>query len=129
MSVKEKFELEYLFKTSLKMIENVVTTPNGLDEWFCDDVNVSGNIFSFIWDVSTEDAKQLQKKSGFHVRYKWLTDEEEGNDVYFEFQYTIDPMTKVLVLKVIDFAEPEELVNSKQLWDSQIQDLKRYLGA
>ena len=129
MSVKEKFELEYLFKTSLKMIENVVTTPNGLAEWFCDDVNVSGNIFSFIWDGSTEDAKQLLKKSGFHVRYKWLTDEEEGNDVYFEFQYTIDPMTKVLVLKVIDFAEPEELVNSKQLWDSQIQDLKRYLGA
>jgi hypothetical protein len=38
-------------------------------------------------------------------------------------------MTKSLVFKVVDFADEDDLKEAKHLWDSQIQELKRHLGA
>lgn len=129
MSDKVKFELEYLLKVSIKVLENSVSTPSGLSEWFADDVNIKDDIYTFIWDKSEQKARLKAKKSNAFIRFKWLEDEEEGNDVFFEFQFSIDPLTKSLVLKVIDFCEEDEIKESKQLWDSQIQELKRHLGA
>jgi hypothetical protein len=47
---KEKFELEFLLRTSVKVLENMLSTPSGLSEWFADDVNVKDDIYTFIWD-------------------------------------------------------------------------------
>ncbi len=129
MSTKIKFELEYLLKVSIKVLENSVSTPAGLAEWFADDVNVKEDVYTFIWNKSEEKARLKQKKSGSYVRFKWLNDEEEGNDVFFEFNYVLDPLTKSLVFKVVDFADEDDLKEAKHLWDSQIQELKRHLGA
>ena len=35
----------------------------------------------------------------------------------------------MVALRIIDFSEPEDLENSKMLWDQQVNDLKRLLGA
>ena len=129
MSTKIKFELEYLLKVSIKVLENSVSTPAGLAEWFADDVNVKEDIYTFIWNKSEEKARLKQKKTSSYVRFKWLNDEEEGNDVFFEFNYALDPLTKSLVFKVVDFADEDDLKEAKHLWDSQIQELKRHLGA
>lgn len=129
MSTKIKFELEYLFKVSIKVLENSVSTPAGLAEWFADDVNVKEDVYTFVWNKSEEKARLKQKKTSSFVRFKWLNDEEEGNDVYFEFNYALDPLTKSLVFKVLDFADEDDLKEAKHLWDSQIQELKRHLGA
>ena len=40
MTEKNKFELEFLLKTSGKVLENMIFTPAGLSEWFADDVNI-----------------------------------------------------------------------------------------
>ena len=56
MTEKVKFELEYLLKTSPKVLENMLCTPSGLSEWFADDVNIKEDIFTFIWDGSQESA-------------------------------------------------------------------------
>lgn len=129
MSTKIKFELEYLLKVSIKVLENSVSTPAGLAEWFADDVNVKEDVYTFIWNKSEEKARLKQKKTSAYVRFKWLNDEEEGNDVFFEFNYALDPLTKSLVFKVVDFADEDDLKEAKHLWDSQIQELKRHLGA
>lgn len=129
MTTKIKFELEYLLKASLKVLENSVSTPAGLSEWFADNVNIKEDIYTFFWDSSEEKARVKSKKPSAYIRFKWLKDEEENEDVYFEFNYSIDPLTKSLVFKVIDFADEEDLKESKHLWDTQIQELKRHLGA
>ncbi len=129
MSTKIKFELEYLLKVSIKVLENSVSTPAGLAEWFADDVNVKEDVYTFIWNKSEEKARLKQKKTSAYVRFKWLNDEEEDNDVFFEFNYALDPLTKSLVFKVVDFADEDDLKEAKHLWDSQIQELKRHLGA
>ena len=126
---KNSFELEFLLKTSPKVLENMLSTPSGLSEWFADDVNIKGDIFTFFWDGSQEEARILTKKLNGKVKFQWLSDEEDGNDAYFEIRYEVDPMTKAVILKITDFAEPDEIEEAQQLWEQQISDLKRVLGA
>ena len=38
-------------------------------------------------------------------------------------------MTKAAVLKINDFAEEDEVEEATMLWEQQIHDLKRVLGA
>ena len=129
MAEKEKFEQEYLLKTSSKVLDNMISTPSGLSEWFADDVNIKDDVYTFFWDGSEEDARLITKKAGARVKWKWLEDEEEDNDVYFEIRYEVDPMTKAVIVTVTDFAEKDEMEEVQRLWDTQISELKRTLGA
>ena len=126
---KIKFEIESLFKTSPKVLDNMISTPSGLSEWFADDVNIKEDVYTFIWDGSEEEARILTKKSNSKVKWRWIEDEENGLDTYFEIRYEVDPMTKTVLLTVTDFAEEDELEDSQLLWQSQIDSLKRTLGA
>ena len=107
----------------------MVATPSGLSEWFADDVNIKDDVFTFFWDGSEEDARRLSRKNGTKIRWQWLEQEEEGEDTYFELFYEVDPMTKSVILKVTDFAEPDELEEAKLLWDQQINNLRSVIGA
>jgi hypothetical protein len=129
MTEKVKFELEYLLKTSPKVLENMLCTPSGLSEWFADDVNIKEDIFTFFWDGSQESARLLSKKTATRARFQWLADEEEGNDYFFEMSFQIDPITKAVVMNITDFAESDEVDESQLLWEQQVSDLKRVLGA
>lgn len=128
MAEKKKIELEFLLKTSLKVFENMVTTPSGLSEWFADDVNIKENVYTFYWDGSEEQARLISKKNGLFMRWQWLKDEGE-EDVFFEIHYEVDPMTKALVLKITDYADLEDADEVKMLWESSVHELKRVLGA
>ena len=129
MAEKERFELEFLLKTSPKVLDNMISTPSGLSEWFADDVNIKDEIYSFIWDGSEEDARLVYKKVNSKIKWQWIEDEEEGLDTYFELRYEIDPMTKMVVLTLTDFAEPDETEEVQRFWEQQISELKRTLGA
>lgn len=126
---KEKFELEYLLKTSTKVLESMISTPSGLSEWFADDVNIKDDVYTFFWDGSEEQARILTKKVNGKIRFKWLEDEEEDNDCYFEMSYEVDPLTKAVILRITDFAEEDDKEESILLWEQQVNDLKRTLGA
>lgn len=129
MSEKRKIELEYLLKTSVKVFENLIFTPSGLAEWFADDINVKDDIYNFQWDGSDESARLISKRVGSHMKWQWLKDEEEGLDTYFEIQYSVDPLTKALVLNIVDYADEEDYDEIKMLWESAVNELKRVLGA
>jgi hypothetical protein len=129
MEEREKYEMDFLLKTSIKSLDNMVSTPSGLSEWFADDVNIKDDIYTFIWDGSEEEARLISKKNNSKVRWQWIEDEEEGLDTYFELRYEIDPMTKSVILTLTSFAEPDEVEESRFLWEGQINQLKRKLGA
>lgn len=129
MTKKEQFELEYVLKTSPKVLDKLLITPDGLSEWFADDVIVKDEIYTFHWDGSEEQAKLLTKKSGEGIRWQWISDEEDELDTFFEMRYTIDPMTKAVILSIVDFAEKNEKEQVVRLWESQITDLRRVIGA
>ena len=129
MAEREKYEMDFLLRTSTKVLDNMISTPSGLSEWFADDVNIKDDVYTFFWDGSEEQARLLKKKPNSMVRWQWIEDEEEGLDTYFELRYEKDPMTKAVLLTLTSFAEPDEVEESRFLWEGQIGQLKRKLGA
>lgn len=129
MTKKEKFELEYVLRTSPKVLDKLLITPDGLSEWFAEDVIVKDEVYTFHWDGSEEQARLLSKKTGEGIKWQWVHDENEQPEAYFEMKYMIDPITKAVIFTVTDFAEISEREQVVRLWESQISDLRRVLGA
>ncbi len=129
MTEKKKFELEYVFKSSPSIVFKLISTPDGLAEWFADDVNIQDDIYTFDWAGEEVTARLLSHKPGDLIRWMWLEDDDEDESTYFELKLKVDPMTKMLVLLITDFAEEDEIEEAQLLWESQINNLKRIIGA
>lgn len=129
MDEKIKFDIEFPIQASPQLLYQYISTPSGLSEWFSDNVNSRGELFTFIWDDSQEKAKLLNKKNGERVKFRWLEDEEDDQSYYFEIRIQVDEITKDVSLIVTDFAEEDEIDESKMLWENQISSLKQVLGS
>lgn len=128
-TMKEKYEIEFSINSSPQLLYQYVSDPSGLSEWFADNVNSRGEVYSFIWGDSEEKARVVTRKTDERVRYRWLDEDGDDTDYYFEIKITRDELTKDVTLTVIDFAESNEVEESKQLWENQISDLKQVLGS
>ncbi len=126
MSEKIKFDIEFPIHSSPAFLYQYLSTPDGLAEWFADNVNSRSDIFTFIWDDSEEDAKRISYKTNERIRYKWLAEED---DTYFEFRIEVDAITKDVSLMVTAFADEDEVEESKMFWENQISELKQKIGA
>jgi uncharacterized protein YndB with AHSA1/START domain len=125
---KVKFELEIPIRASPSMLYQYISSPSNLQEWFADKVNSRGEIFTFIWEGVEEKAELITKKSEDRIRFKWL--ESKDDERYFEIKIQVDALTKDVSLIVTDFADDEdEVEESKQLWENQIDELKHTIGA
>jgi len=125
--MRVKYELEYTLNCSPKVLFSRLSTPEGLGEWFADDVNVDGDIFAFLWNKSESKARLSALKENKFVRFEWLDNTDEESN-YFEFRINIEELSGSLALIIADFSEPEEKEDAISLWDSQVADLKRVLG-
>ena len=129
MSDKISYSIEYDFHASKQMLFQYLSTQSGLGEWFADNVNSRGEDFTFIWDDTEEYAKLIQKKNNKKVRFRWMNDEEDQDDCYFEFKIVVDEITKDVSLNISDFAEEDELEEAKMLWNNLVSSLKQVLGS
>lgn len=125
--MRSKFELEYSLNCSPKVIFGRLSTPDGLGEWFADKVDAEADLFSFYWQGSESKARLSALKENKLVRFEWVDMKNEESN-YFEFRINVDELTGDLALLITDFVENEELEDSIDLWDKQIQNLKRILG-
>jgi uncharacterized protein YndB with AHSA1/START domain len=123
--MKNKFELEYSINSSTKILYTRLSTPGGLSEWFADDINIQGNIYTFIWEGTEQQAELISNKENKLVKFRWLEDED---DAYFEFKIRKDELTGEVALIITDFAEDDEKEDVVDLWDTQISELKHALG-
>ena len=129
MDDKIRFDIEFPIHASPQLLFQYISTPSGLSEWFADNVNSRGELFTFIWDGSEEKAKLLNKKSGERVKFRWLEDDEDDLNYYFEVRIQVDEITKDVSLMVTDFADGDEVDEAKMLWTNQISSLKQVLGS
>lgn len=129
MAEKTPFSIEFDIQSSPQLLFPYLSTPSGLSEWFADNVNSRGEMFTFIWDDSEEYAKLLSKKNNEKVKFQWQTDDEDQDDYHFEFYIQVDEITKDVSLIVSDFAEEDEIEEAKMLWQNSIADLKQVLGS
>ncbi len=122
-----KFELEYIVHTSTPILFEFLTTPSGLSEWFCDDVNIRDNVYSFQWDDNAQKARLVKYIEEGVARFQWV---DKTDDTYFEFRIERDDLTNDISLIVADFADTDEDKHSSTLlWNSQIDKLLHVLGS
>jgi uncharacterized protein YndB with AHSA1/START domain len=124
--MKTKYELEYTLNTSPNILFNRLSTPEGLSEWFADNVNLRKGKYTFIWEGTEQDASVLQKKANKFIRFQWVEDHDE--ECYFEFRIHTDELTGDVALLITDFAEEDEKDDAIDLWDTQISELKHAIG-
>src|SRR5690554_7353325 len=118
--MKTKFDKEYPINASPQLLFQYISTPSGLTEWFADNVNSRGEVYTFIWGDSEEKAKLATKKNDERIKFRWLDEEDNETEYFFELRIILDELTKDVVLLVTDFAEEDEIKDQQQLWDNQI---------
>ena len=127
MAEKLKFVLEYEIRSSPKILYSFISEPNGLAQWFSDDVRVRDHVYNFIWDDGEEQkAKLLSFKENKLVKFHWVDDEPY---TYFELEIQKDELTNDIALIVTDFALEENLKDRQLIWNIQIEGLLSVIGA
>lgn len=124
--MKKKLELEYIFSSSVGVLFSRLSTAGGLSEWFADEVYQKEGKFIFIWDGVEFPATLVDCKPNCMVRFKW---EDAGEGEYFGFRIRVEPLTGEVALIIHDFADEDEIADSVSLWNKQVENLHRNLGA
>lgn len=125
---KEKYHIEYVLnQVSRRSLWNHLTTSAGLSAWFADKVSVINmDKYTFYWNKEGQKATAIFIHPEDCIRFRW--DEDKGTPYYFEFSIHYMELTSSTSLEITDFAEPDEKADAIDLWDSQIEVLKRTLG-
>jgi hypothetical protein len=123
---KEKIFLEYPMKGSASMIWSYIGTAAGLSPWFADRVENIDKTFNFYWGKTEHRTAHLvAQRNGVYVKFRW---DDESHSTYFEMRIAYNELTREHTLEVTDFAEKGEAEDHKDLWDSQIENLRRQSG-
>ena len=126
MTEKKKFSLEYEIKSSPRILFSFISEPNGLAQWFADNVNYRDQIYTFTWDGEDNRAKLVSLKENKLIRFRWIDDEPQ---CYFEMEVLQDELTNDVALSITDFATEDTLQERRLIWDNQIEYLVSVLGA
>jgi len=119
------FVSEFIFRASPTILYRFVTTPSCLIRWFCDEVDITGEIFTFAWEGSEEVAEMIDDIEDERVRFKW---EDSDDGEFLEFRFSRSPVTGETILEIEDFCDEDEVGEQKDLWASQIKVLRQETG-
>jgi len=119
------FELEFIFKASPAIVYKFLTAPDCLVRWFCDEIDITEDVYTFSWEGSPEMAEMIDDIEEERIRFVW-EDADEGE--YLEFRMYKSDVTNETILEVTDFCDDDELDAQKDLWTSQITTLRKECG-
>ena len=120
------FEMEFIFRASPAILYKFLTTPECLIRWFCDAVDINKDVFTFEWEGSEEVAELIDDIEDERVRFRW--EDAEHEDEYFEFRMYKSPVTAESILEITDFVDEDEVEDQKELWETQIAQLRIATG-
>ena len=125
---KQKIHLQYpLNSTSKTILWNAISTPSGLEGWFADGVQSDNKTVTFFWGkTESRSAEIIAVRAYSFIRFRW-TDLKNSRD-YFEFRMSNSELTNDFTLEIIDFAAENEVDDMRELWDSQVETLRRVCG-
>lgn len=125
---KEKIHMEYMLKAgSGNIVWSIISTPSGLETWFADKVTVQDKIYTFHWGKTEKrEAELTHIRTNNFIRFHWLDDEDKKS--YFELKISQNELTDDLMLEVTDCADSDEIEDLKDLWDSEIEKMRRVSG-
>ncbi len=123
-----KLHLEYVLNvTSKDILWDAISTPVGLEDWFADKVESKDKLVTFKWGKSEERQASISAIRAYNnIRFKWL--DNPNTREYFELKMSISELTNDYILEVKDFADADEIEDSEDVWNSQIETLRRIKG-
>ena len=128
MEKAKKIHLEYaLNATSKTILWNAISTPNGLEGWFADQVESNGKHVTFHWGKSEcRQAEVTAIRAYSHIRFHWKDDGISYN--MFEIKMSYSELTNDFVLEVIDYCAPDDEDDLIDIWDKSIKTLRQTCG-
>jgi uncharacterized protein YndB with AHSA1/START domain len=125
---RQRVELEFPMHCSANTLFTYISSPSGLSSWFADDVLVHGNNYIFKWDDGEEMEGELVKNlNRKHIKFRWI-DGIHMNET-LEFIIHKDEVTDDLALIVGDYTEEDDYDEFEMVWENQVQNLKKQIGA
>jgi len=121
-----KLNLEFLFRASPTILYKFFTTPACLIRWFCDEVDIQDDTFTFFWSGYDEVAELVESVENERLKFRW--EDADDEDEFLEFRITTSPVTGETILEITDFCDEDEVEDQKQLWESQILQLQKETG-
>ncbi|MEY2948926.1 MAG: START-like domain-containing protein [Saprospiraceae bacterium] len=122
-----KFTMEFIFRASPTILYQFLTTPACLIRWFCDEIDIQGETFTFMWNDTEEVAELVMDHEDELVKFKW--EDAPSEEEYLEFKMYKSPVTGETILEVTDFCDDDEVEDQKQYWVSQLEKLRKESGS
>jgi uncharacterized protein YndB with AHSA1/START domain len=123
---RHRLELEYIFKASPSLLYQFITTPACLVRWFCDEVDINSEEYTFSWEGADEMAEMIDDIEDERVRFRWEDADDENE--FLEFRMYKSDVTNETILEITDFCDDDEINSTRDLWDRQIVKFKQECG-
>lgn len=121
-----KIDLEFIFRASPAIIYTFITTSECLVRWYCEEVDITNETFTFYWSGSSEVAYLIDDIEEERVRMKW--EDADDPDEYLEFRMYKSDITNETILEITDFCDADEVQEISDLWATQMVELKKECG-
>ena len=125
---RKKIHLEYLLNaTSKNILWDAISTPTGLEGWFADKVLSDDKTVTFCWGKTEKrEAEIVGIRIFSFIRFRWKDSPRERE--YFELKMTNSELTNDYVLEITDFSSADEVEDTCELWESEVETLRRTCG-
>lgn len=120
-----KVDMEFIFRASPAILYTFLTTPACLVRWFCDEVDIQDEVYTFAWQGAEEIAEMIDDYEEERVRFQF---EDADDGEYLEFRMYKSDVTNETVFEITDFCDKGEEDEQKDYWADNIQKLKVETG-
>lgn len=121
-----QLNLEFLFKASPTILYKFLSTPSCLVRWFCDKVDIQGDVFTFSWGETDEVAYLVDDFEEELLRFRW--DNAPSPTEFLEYKISESPITGETILHITDYCDEDESDEMRQIWENQIRQLQIETG-
>lgn len=122
---RKRIDLEYIFRASPAIVYTFVTTPECLVRWYCDDVDIVADVYTFYWSNNAEVAYMIDDIEEERVRYRW---HNADDNEFLEFRIYKADITNETILEITDFCDEDEEDEIRDLWNTLMVELKKETG-
>ncbi len=129
---KEKILIEqHLNSTAPNIIWKVISTDGGLSRWIADSVKEVNGKFVFIWGNEwshheKRSASTMEKMRHSHLKLRW--DDETDPEAFLEIRMVRTEVIGGYTLQITDYALPEDVDSLLDIWDQNLEQLRRNTG-
>ena len=120
-----QIQMEFIFRASPAILYSFLTAPSTLIRWFCDEVDIQDDVYTFSWDGAEEVAELVDDIEEERLKFHW---EDADPNEYLEFKMYKSDVTNETILEIYDWCDEDEVEEQKDLWESQISKLKVECG-